>query len=193
MTETAWQALVVFLALAVVVEGIVLLGALRELGSVIQHIGPVRYGDVGEGPETGTSANLDGLPAGMPSILTFVSPTCSMCKPVSDALEPVQRAYPEVELVPVVVGATEAERITYAQTLKGEARLDLEELFETWNIPGTPYAVGIGENKTVLTSGIVNSLAQLEQFVETVIQAHDHPVDENGQVVQALDVEVLTK
>lgn len=58
MTETAWRLLLVVTTVGLIVEGVVIVGILRELGALLLQLGPARYGEVEEGPEVGTALDV---------------------------------------------------------------------------------------------------------------------------------------
>lgn len=173
MSDAAWQVLVVLTVAAVIIEGVVLVGSLRELGAILLQIGPARYGDVDEGPPVGTLVEIETLRAGIPAMVVFLSPKCRLCPPIASALPVIGRSYSEVQILPAVVGDDEDTKKAYASALGSAARVDLEPLYEAWSIPGTPFAVGVDRQGRVLTSGVVNSLPQLEMLAETILQAED--------------------
>jgi hypothetical protein len=182
VNEIAWQALLILLMAVVVIQGIVLAGVLRQLGGVMLHVGSPRHGDVGEGPERGVVVDLDELDVGRPSILVFVSPRCQLCKPIADALPIVDRAFPEAQLLALVVNGSKSEREAYLSSLKVPALSDADSLFSSWSVPGTPFAVGLSARNRVVTSGIVNNLPQLEALVEDMSRSLHHESDAHAEL-----------
>jgi len=77
--------LVLTAALAML-EGLLIVGILRQVGAVQMQIGPPRYGNVEEGPEVGRRVAVDGLPR-RPTALIFLGPTCSMVRWVSSVTD----------------------------------------------------------------------------------------------------------
>lgn len=96
-------------------------------------------------------------------------------------LPAVARAYPEVSVVGAVVGDDPEAKTTYAMTLGVESRTDLDAIFSEWNLPGTPYVVGIGSNDTILARGVVNNLPQLDRFVEGLLEADRAAAEADAQ------------
>jgi hypothetical protein len=170
VSDAVWHALVVFAVAGLIVEALVLVGILRQLGTLVLQLGPPRHGEVEEGPEAGTVVDIDTLSPGVPAIVLFLAPGCEVCKPIAAALPVMRRTYAGLRLLPVVVGDDERAKGAYAAGLNGDARTDLDGLFRDWNVPGTPFAVGVGEDGRVRTSGIVNNLPQLETLAEVVLQ-----------------------
>ncbi len=182
MSESLWHFLLVLAVIAIVVEGFVLVGVLREVGAVLLQLGPVRYGEVDEGPPKGTELQIDALVSGRSALILFLGPTCEFCKPVASAIPAIRSHFPSLELLPIVVGDSSTAKAEYAAGLGPNARTDLDHLFRDWGIPGTPFAVGVGIDGRVVTSGVVNNLPQLETLAGVVCQAQFGPVSgESGE------------
>jgi hypothetical protein len=98
----------------------------------------------------------------------FLSPQCSLCKPIIDALPVVQRSFPRIQWVALVVNGSEDERAAYGRGLPVPLGSDGQSLFDSWALPGTPYAVALDTVGQVVRGGIVNSLPQLETLAEGV-------------------------
>lgn len=174
MSDAVWQALVIFTVIGLIVEALVLVGILRQLGVIVLQLGPPRHGEV-EGPEAGTQVTIDSLRPGVPAVVLFLSPGCDICKPIAAALPAMRRSYAGLQLLPLVVGDDGPATHAYAATLGRDARTDLDTLYREWEVPGIPYAVGVGEDGRVKTSGIVNSLPQLETLAEVTLRPQPVP------------------
>lgn len=191
MTETVWQLLVVVTSAMVLLEGLVLIGVLRHLGTGL--IGSGSYGDVNEGPVLGTLVEIEGFSTGHPKLLAFVSPGCELCPPVVAALPKLQRAYADLEVVAVTVSDDADAKARYSRGMRGvSSRSDLDHLLDEWSIPGTPFLVGIGSDGTVLSRGIANNLPQLEHFSEELLARDTVAMDEsNNESSTPLEVAML--
>jgi hypothetical protein len=177
LNNAAWQLVLVFVFIATIIEGVVLIGVLRQLGTILVQIGPPRPGLVeAAGPAAGLELGTDLVSADVPSILVFLNPTCQVCPVVAAALPDLEREFPEVEVVPVVVGPATEEKLEYARGLGPRARTDLDGTYESWNVPGTPFAVGVTSDRRVRVAGVVNSFPQLETLVQTVLNV-DPPAE----------------
>lgn len=170
MEQAIWQALVIVLVAGVAIEALLLIAVMRQLDGIIVQLRPARIGEVehDEGPQIGLNVDVPGLPQGRPAIVVFVSPECSICKPLLPAIPVVARRYPQLEVLAVVAGDDENERNRYAWEIGDLARPDLYELESDWNIPGTPFAVAISGEGRVDARGVVNSLDQLEALAESL-------------------------
>jgi hypothetical protein len=168
MIDGIWKATILLTAVGVVAIALILVGILREMGAIMLQVGPPREGDVDEGPEIGSEVTEPGLARARPSLFIFVTPSCSLCKPVVEALPTVQAAYPSVGILPLIVGTSSDDRASYAASIPLPSRTDKTELFTEWSIPGTPFAVGVDRTNRIVARGIVNNLPQLEAIASKV-------------------------
>jgi len=170
VSEALWQVLVVVLLIAVVLEAVALVAVMRQVGGVLLQLNPARVGQIeGGGPEPGTEVEYPGREIGKPALVLFVSHTCGLCKDLIPAIPVVQSHYRELEIVAVVTGGEEGDRLAYAKGIGETARPDLHDLQQRWSVPGTPFAVAIDRDNRVQVSGVANSLDQLEALAETLL------------------------
>ena len=184
MNELIWQFIVVALLVLAVAEGLVLLAVMRQMGAIQLQIGPAHAGEVEGGPDEGTQVEVPGLAAGKPAILAFVSPGCRACEGVVPAIAALRRDFPEVETIAVIGPGDASERIEYAAQYGDAARLDLRYLFDSLEIPYTPYTLALDPDSKVVLKGVVNNLPHLES-VATVLLGHDddhHDHDDHDHV-----------
>ena len=139
--------------LAVGALAVVVLALAREVGVLRMSVGPQEALEIPhEGPEVGGRTALaeafDGeLTPGRVGLAVFTSPACRICR----ALEPTVAAFgrdPRVAL----------------------RRFDEEDDAEAWalaDVPGSPFAVALGPDGTVLAKGTFNTGAQLESVLAT--------------------------
>jgi hypothetical protein len=186
VSDAVWQALVIFTVIGLIVEALVLVGILRQLGVIVLQLGPPRHGEV-EGPGVGTQVTIDSLRPGAPAVVLFLAPGCDICRPIAASLPAIRRSQRGLQLLPVVVGDDDPAKHAYAVALGGDARTDLDTLYREWDVPGTPFAVGVGEDGLVKTSGIVNSLPQLETLVEVTLQSQPVPASAELLTLDAND------
>jgi hypothetical protein len=132
--------------------GIAVLALAREVGMLRLRLGPAAALEIpDEGPEMGTRIGLVDRFRDLPSpgigLAVFTSEGCRVCR----------------GLMPAV------------SSLGGEPELAVEVFDEVadavvWNelaIPGSPFALALDENGTVLAKGTFNNLAQLESVLAT--------------------------
>ena len=128
-----------------------MLALARELGSLRMSIGPQGALEIAsEGPEVGGRTGLveafgDELAAGRIGLAVFTSEGCRVCQ----GLEPVVNAFARDPRIAV-------------------RRFDEVEDAGAWaiaDVPGSPFAVALGGDGTVLAKGTFNTGAQLESVL----------------------------
>lgn len=156
-----WQLLIILLLVAVVFEGLLLIGVMRQVGGLLLRLPAPRPGTTEGGPETGSPVDVDDLRA-QPGVLLFLSPGCSLCDDLVPGLPSLEKHFPELQLIAVPLSADDQVRAEYAKTLPIRTRSDLRDLRAQWSIEGTPYAVGFDSDLRVVGSGVVNNVEQVE-------------------------------
>lgn len=159
------------LTVAVVALGLTVLALMRQVGTVLLHVAPPRPGVAG-GPEIGAElpAKLEAeLVGASGAILVFLGAHCPACTRVEPVLPTLSARYPELRFVPIAVAESQLQRDQHLARLSLAGRSDCQELLESWNIPGTPFAVGIDGSRHVVASGVVNSLDHLEALATELI------------------------
>lgn len=142
--------------IAALLAGVGLAGAVlalaREIGLLRMRVGPTSALDIpNEGPEVGSRTQLaESLPElemkGM-GLAVFTSAGCHICEAMKPAIASIA-AHPAVAV----------------------AKFDEVADQETWgalDVPGSPYAVAIDQQGTVLAKGTFNNLAQIESILAT--------------------------
>jgi thiol-disulfide isomerase/thioredoxin len=166
--EGIWQLIVVLLVVTVVAMAVVLVAVARQVGSLLLQVAPQRPGSIEGGPEIGTAVDVPGL-SSVPAVVTFVSPGCAPCEALGPAIPAIARHYPELTLAVAVVGGDGVERARLVAELAPYARSELDGLDREWDVPGTPFAVGIDPDGVARLSGVVNNLDQLEALAESLL------------------------
>jgi hypothetical protein len=135
------------LAAAVLVLGLLVLALYRQVGVLTLRIGPrVALELAEEGPPIGEPAPaLEGLAARGSELVVFFSAGCRLCRQLAPGVAALAR---EGMTVRVVEEAEEAD------------------VFERWNVPGTPFAVHLFEGR-VAAKGTVNTLEELDGLLAT--------------------------
>lgn len=159
--SVVWELLVILLLVAVVLEGLLLVGVMRQVGGLLLRLPAPRPGTTEGGPEAGSSVDVDDLRA-QPGVLLFLSPGCGLCDDLVPGLPSLEKHFPELQLIAVPLAPDDGVRDEYAKTLPIRTRPDLQDLRSQWNIEGTPYAVGFDSELRVVGSGIVNNVEQVE-------------------------------
>jgi len=153
LSTDQWLGLGLIAALAAcAVLGGAVLALAREIGLLRMRVGPASALDIpNEGPEVGSLTELaPALPAlaekGM-GLAVFTSAGCHICQAMKPAIDSIA-AHPAVAV----------------------AKFDEVADRETWgalDVPGSPYAVAIDQQGTVLAKGTFNNLAQIESILAT--------------------------
>lgn len=147
----AWLASGLAVALlAIAGLGVAVLALAREVGGLRLAIGPQAALEIPhEGPEIGSATALVGRfrldRRTRLALAVFTSKSCHLCR----SLEPAVRALAADPVVAV-------ERFDEAHDAEAWRALD---------VPGSPYAVALGLDGTVLAKGTFNSYAQLESVL----------------------------
>ncbi len=135
------------LSLAVAVLAVLVLALYRQVGVLQRRVLPQGFLEIAhEGPAVGEAApELDQLRRAGDEVVFFASQSCRVCR----QLEPGARAL-------------------------ARSGMPVHELFEhedaaafaRWGVPGTPFIVHVIDG-TVAAKGLVNTLEQLDDLVET--------------------------
>jgi hypothetical protein len=151
LSTDEWLALGLAVALiACALLGVAVFALAREVGMLRLRLGPAAALEVpDEGPPLGEPVELGGRIAAGPEatlgLAVFVSESCRVCR----ELEPAIRALTAEPLVAVATFDEGADAATW----------------ERLGIPGSPYAIALDRDGTVLAKGTFNNLAQLESVL----------------------------
>ena len=161
----------------VILQTLLILSLFRYLGLLLNRL-------PAQGPPLGKSAprrevmdiagekHVLGERSQRNQILIFSSPHCPWCEKLAPDIAPFASSLgPEYHLLVVLGDGTPAsEAQSYAERLGGDAPLTLAiaaELFESYEIPGTPYGLLIDKEGIVRTKGTTNTLTDLQTLVKT--------------------------
>jgi hypothetical protein len=158
LSTDEWLAAGLALALvAVAVLAVVVLALAREVGALRLRLGPEGALEVGhEGPEVGgRSALAERFDAGpdQVALAVFASEGCGLCRALAPAVTAIGRD-------PLVV-LREFDEVRDA------------DAWALADVPGSPFAVALGPDGTVLAKGTFNSGGQLESVVATALRRRD--------------------
>jgi len=177
MTE-GWRIVVLLLAAGVLIEAVLLVAVMRQLGSLLLHVGPMKPEPFPGGPKVGELLTLPGN-GKRPSMVLFTSAGCSICDGLRPGIRRIHADYrDQLDVVAIVTDKDAQERAEHAQKLGSFARTDLIALMQDWKIPGTPYAVALDSRHRVKGAGIINSADQLETLA-VVALGGEPPVHEH--------------
>ena len=148
-----WLAVGLGLALlACVGLAVAVLALAREVGMLRLRLGPGAALEIPEeGPAVGTRVGLVDRFARRPpvelALAVFVSEACHVCRGLEPAIESLSR-----------------DPVLSVETFEEAAE---PEVWRSLEIPGSPYAVALDLDGTVLAKGTFNNLAQLESVLST--------------------------
>ncbi len=151
LTTEQWlgAGLVVALVLCLAL-GIAVLALAREIGMLRLRLGPASALEIPEeGPPLGSQADVvDRLPAGGElGLAVFVSEACPVCAGLQPGIASLARE-PSLSVA------------TFDEHADGD-------VWRALDVPGSPYALALDPEGTVLAKGTFNNLAQLESVVAT--------------------------
>lgn len=151
LTTDGWLGLgLIGALLAVTALGAMTLALAREVGLLRLRVGSTSALEIEhEGPEIGsrTEISIDGLAQKELGLAVFTSAGCHVCEAMRPAVDSIA-AHPAV-----AVGR-------FDESAERDAWLALD-------VPGSPYAVALDGQGTVLAKGTFNNLAQLESILAT--------------------------
>ena len=181
MTTTAWV-LLGSLWLAMLSLGILVFGLARQIGVILERIGPVGALHVASKLQIGAPApvvevtDLSGVQRsiGKPRtdhrslLIVFLSPTCPACKELLPSVRAMRRS--ERDRVEVML-ASDGEREPHVRFIAEHSLQDFpylisEQLGLRYGVSRLPYAVMIDAAGVVRASGIVNTREHLESLLE---------------------------
>lgn len=187
MSDT-WRIVVVLLAAGFLVEAVVLVALMRQVGAVLLRVGPTRAVDVPGGPKVGTMVEVPGRePTGRPALVVFTSSACEYCKALVPRLRWMHETYGpgadhghQLDLIAVGTDGSAELRAEHARELDGFARTDLITLMQDWDIPGTPFAVALDAEQRVKGAEVVNTPDELETLATIGLELQPVPAGASG-------------
>ena len=178
-----WLISYVALWILVIAFAIIVLGLVRQLGMIYLRLGPEQnLLATSEGLELSKPApqfevleisqnrnlTVDDL-KGRPSILVFVSPSCSPCKELMPHIRQFQHTWNgKINLILFYQGDLQPAKDFYsAYDLNTLLVIDQNgKLSETFHVRATPFAYSLDKDCIVKKRGIVNDLSGLEELLE---------------------------
>lgn len=166
-----WLASHVLLWVLVVVEAILLIALMRQVGTLLLRVGTSTAFDAGGGPAIGAEApwvpleagDVDGGTDGRATMLVFVSLGCGMCDVLAPGLSTIASAYAASSRV-YAIGKEGTDSLdAWARNKRVRVPvLSQPDAFDAYSVSGTPYAFVIDADGVVRGSGGVNTTDQLE-------------------------------
>lgn len=153
-----------------------LLAMAKEVGLILARLGPDRPMVTREGPSVGTklepelvyeSGYVDAFEAGRSTLWLFLSPTCSVCETLQEAMPAFLAHYGRLVRLMVVYDRVHPTPVY----LQSATVLSSPMLHTRFRLEGTPYAVVVDKEGTVSAKGVVNTLSQIENLLELEVFA----------------------
>jgi methylamine dehydrogenase accessory protein MauD len=190
-----WAASYVVLWVLVVVLALVVVALARQIGTLHMRIGPHGALEIDtEGPPLGEPAesfeveDISGEPVtvggpGRPQLLLFISPGCQLCAQVLPSVDAVASAGGMTPLV-IADGDRHETLSSYSSRSWNAPLVPATRVAESYEIPGTPYAVILDDLGIVRSKGTINNLEQMEGLIDTAKKR----LEESRRERQAADV-----
>jgi hypothetical protein len=171
-TVTFLQLAVIFLGILCILNTIAVVALIRQVGILHLRIKPVAGLTGAGGPERGATLEL---PATLPELaqrdaerflIGFVSPTCAICGSLMTAFVRIAKSARSDTAVVLVIDASEPAAREYVRA-RGATFLPYladSSVFAA-NVPGAPWAVVTDGSGTVIVSGGVNTLDNVEEML----------------------------
>lgn len=175
---------------------LLVLGLARELGVVLQRMGPTTARAVALGPRLDEAIPIDSLQTdeGSPIPLTttkapramlfFVAPSCSVCEELAPAVRAFAGQYKGIVEALVISRAPDEQKDRlWTEQLEGTGGryINAATPAQRMQITSTPFALLVeGKSGRVVTKGVINSLEQIESLIEvrTFGKPHHHEEEE---------------
>jgi thiol-disulfide isomerase/thioredoxin len=151
MSGGVWIASYVLLWVLVGLLSVTCIVLLRQIGVLHARVRPLGVHFAGEGLEQGTPAPRTAqltFDADL-TLVTFTSPTCTICASLVPSLEALDREYRDVAV----------RFVEHAD--------DTREVFRAYNVSSTPYVIAVDADGLVVGGGVANALEQVEELIET--------------------------
>ena len=167
-----WLSSLIGVWLLALVEGVIILALMRQVGTLLLRVGSSPLFDAGTGPPIGDVApwlpDGNSNPAdGRGTLLVFVSLGCGVCDLLLPGLGALVSSYGSRFRINAVGKEDAAPLAEWAGRLR--ARLSLTsspEAFDRFAIRGTPYAFVVDAQGIIRARGGVNHTEQLESLLQ---------------------------
>jgi len=177
-----WFASHALLWVLVVVEAILLIALMRQVGTLLLRVGTSTAFDAGGGPAIGAEApwvpaeafDADSGTDGRAAMLVFVSVGCGMCDVLAPGLNAIASAYAASSRVYAVGRETKDALESWARSKRVRVPvLSQPDAFDAYEVSGTPYAYVVDAAGVVQAGGGVNTTDQLEGLLRQCMSAEN--------------------
>ncbi len=173
-----WAVSYVVLWCLVAALTVVVVALARQVGTLHMRLGPSGAFEnddegppIGEAPVPYPTVDTHGNPMTVggppdPQFLLFISPGCRVCSEVAPGLKAAARGGDLAPLL-IIEGEPGAGGNGRDMSRYGSRAIHSTDLFASYAIPGTPFAVILDSVGVVRAKGTVNNLEQMEGLVDT--------------------------
>lgn len=175
-------------SIAIVLLTFVLYLIVRQMGVILNYVGPLGARQMDAGPRIGEvvatmpEATLRGqLSLTKPTLLVFASSSCSICTVVRRACEELSRQWAEVASIILVYDGLMEPDVTSRLKIVGDAQLRA-----TLDIDMVPYGVALDVQGKVVAKGLINNISHVESLLEQLplvrsdtVSSHEHSTAES--------------
>lgn len=203
-----WDASFAALWILALIQTVVLISLVRQVGVLLLRVGQVFAPRSGSGPSSGdrlTIPEINSPEAAGPwgryggeqksgerrRVLLFTSPDCGLCRDLVPSANAVAQKYAsEFEIIIVADGEFD-EMLEWAEETRAKIPVvAVPDVVKKHDIPGTPFAAIVDDRNIVLASGWVNYLEHLESLMRscpkdaTTARSVDHASEESGRDIE---------
>jgi methylamine dehydrogenase accessory protein MauD len=181
-----WFASHIALWVVVLIQGLVLIALLRQIGLLHLRLQPTGARTTNVGPEIGESLprtqvedifgrRIEIAEPGRPQLLLFVAPDCDVCGELMLAVKTIARR--EANRLGFVVLTSSEDKDLNTSYVKRHGLHSIPYVASSTVVArlgvfGFPYAMLIDGNGIVRSKGIVNHIEHLESIIESLSAGH---------------------
>jgi hypothetical protein len=180
---TVMQLAVILIGLLCLLNAVAVVALIRQVGVLHLRIRPVAGLAGAEGPEYGSELTLPtALSELAPKdatrfLIGFISPTCGLCGPLTSSFGQLAKSADSETAVVLVIdaGARDAEEYLRSKGVGFLPYIAHGASFAANGVPGAPWAVITDSSGTVIVSGGVNTLDNVEEMLVQADQLIANP------------------
>lgn len=182
--ELFWKIAIIGLCIGFVVQCVLILALFRYIGLILRRL-PRLGPTLGQRAPAVTVSDVHGQQvvlgqaATRPRVMVFMSPDCASCGKLVGKLPAFARSHRDAAMVHVVTDAdpdSAADAAPFNRALSNGSGVTLSHapaLIDTYDVPGTPYAVVVDRKAVVRATGYVNRIAEIETLLESAVDEED--------------------
>lgn len=176
-------------SLLIVILGFTLFLTVRQVGILLNQVGPVGARGSSQGPRVGEniSAHVAVLEAAWgvstgAALYVFGSESCAVCASVRKAAETLARYWAERAAIRIVYDPPPRRAEADSRAIPGLSLWYDRGLRERLGIELVPFGVMTNADGEVIGKGIINDASQLESLLELLLQDSAQPRSRSAEV-----------